>query len=65
MRIGAGADRTGCTQTVVLAVSALAHTAEAMALNDALVSFTLRCADDVHEVGEAFAPKWRRDGRWK
>ena len=45
--IGAGAHGTGGTQTVVLAVSALTHTAEAVTLHYALVAFTFGGADDV------------------
>ena len=43
-RSGTSTDRTGLTQTVILTVSSLTYTTETMTLNDALESFTLRCA---------------------
>ena len=43
-RCGTSTDRTWLAQTVVLTVSGLTYTAEAMTLHNALESLTLRCA---------------------
>ena len=48
--IGAGTDRAGRAQTVVLTVGSLTYATETMALNYTLEAFTLRGADDVDEV---------------
>ena len=47
--IRAGTDRTGSTETVVLAVSSLTNAAEAVALNYALEAFTLGGTDNIYE----------------
>ncbi len=48
--IRAGTYRTGSTQTVVLAVGSLTNAAEAVALYNALIAFTLADALDVDEI---------------
>ncbi len=59
-RIGAGAYCTGGAQTVVLAVGGLTHTAEAVAFDYALESFTFGGADYVDE--SAFGEQVHRQG---
>jgi len=49
--IRAGTDRTGCTQTVVLTMSALSDTAETVALDNTLETFTLAHAGNIDELG--------------
>ena len=49
-RIGRGTNRTGSAETVVLAVSQVSDTAEAVSFDDALEAFTFGGADDVDEL---------------
>ena len=48
--IRAGADGTGCAESVVLAVGRLSHAAETVALHNALETFNLACADNIDKA---------------
>ena len=59
-RIGAGADSTGSTKTVVLAVGALTYATKTMTLHHALITLTFRGTYDIDKI--RLAEEVNRDG---